>query len=92
MKTKEKGWSDFSFISLNDSTFTLKTMDALASRSQFGYFRLKIYFSDYRLYVEPEPPSLASARHHVTDSNAMDPKSLTEGLACCAGLVLRSLW
>lgn len=53
-----------------------------ASRSQFGYFRLKIYFSDYRLYVEPEPPSLASARHHVIDSNAMDPKSLTEGLAC----------
>ena len=28
MKTEEKGWSDFSFISLNYSTFTLKTMDA----------------------------------------------------------------
>ena len=27
MKTEEKGWSDFSFISLNYSTFTLKTMD-----------------------------------------------------------------
>lgn len=28
MKTKEKGWGDFSFTSLNCSTFTLKTMDA----------------------------------------------------------------